>query len=91
MRPNGIEGVAFIASQFAKQLMEREPMPVSSCDEPSSRNLTSNSPARANSDAVSIGDYPLNVAVTYAPLVVWRDSHWVCAVKASAPMSDRLE
>jgi hypothetical protein len=67
-------------------------MPVSSCDEPSSRNLPSNSPARATCDAGSIRDYPMvNLAVTYAPLAVWRDSHWVCTVRASAPTLDRLE
>jgi hypothetical protein len=67
-------------------------MPVSSCDEPISRNLASNSPARATSGATPIRDYPpVNVAVTYAPLAVWRDSHWTCTVMPSAPMSDRLE
>jgi len=67
-------------------------MPVSSCDDPISRNLRSNSPARATSDAVSIRDYPMaNIAVTYAPLAIWRDSHWTCTVTGSAPMSDRLE
>ena len=67
-------------------------MPVSSCDEPIAGNLPSNSPARATSDAVPTRDYPMvNVAVTYAPLAVWRDSHWTCAVATSAPMPNRLE
>jgi hypothetical protein len=67
-------------------------MPVSSCDEPISRDLPSNSPTCANSDAAPIRDYLMaNVAVTYVPLAVWRDSHWVCTITASAPMSDRLE
>jgi hypothetical protein len=67
-------------------------MTVSSCNEPISRNLPSSSPARASSNAVPTRDYPLvNVAVTYAPLLVWRDSHWICTVTASAPMQNRLE
>lgn len=67
-------------------------MPVSSCNEPISGNLPSDSPARATSDAVPTRNYPIaNVAVIYAPLAVWRDSHWICTVTASAPMQNRLE
>jgi hypothetical protein len=67
-------------------------MPVSSCDESISRNLPSNSPARSISDAAPAREYPpVNVAVIYAPLAVWRDSHWICTVTTSAPTPDRLE
>jgi hypothetical protein len=67
-------------------------MPVSSCDEPISGNLPSNSPAGATSDAVPTRDYPIgNVAVIYAPLAVWRDSHWICTVTASTAIQNRLE
>ena len=67
-------------------------MPVSSCNEPISGNLPSNSPARATSDAVPTRNYPLvNFAITYAPLAVWRDSYWTCTIATSAPMPDGLE
>jgi hypothetical protein len=67
-------------------------MPVSSCDESISRSLPSNSPARSISDVAPPREYPLvNVAVIYAPLAVWRDSHWICTVTNPAPMPDRLE
>jgi hypothetical protein len=67
-------------------------MPVTSCDKPISKNLASNSPARATSDATPTLDYPLvNVAVTFAPLAVWRDSHWTCTVMPSASTPVRME
>lgn len=61
-------------------------MTASSCDEAISSRLPNNSPPHKLFDAAP-GKYCLMVGarVTYAPLAVWKDSHWVCSVMTLAP------
>jgi hypothetical protein len=61
-------------------------MTVSSCDESISKNVPNNSLVHTSSDAVPMRDYLMaNVAVTYAPPTIWKDSHWICKVTTFAP------
>lgn len=68
-------------------------MTASSCNEAISRSLPNNSSPRAFSDAVPGRDGLIGRAtVTYAPLAVWKDSHWICSVMTLAPlMQERME
>jgi hypothetical protein len=63
-------------------------MPASSCNEAISRSLPNNSSSRAFSDAVPGRDsLMVKATVTYAPLAVWKDSHWTCSVTSLAPLT----
>jgi hypothetical protein len=68
-------------------------MTASSCNEAISRSLPNNSSPRAFSDVVPGRDNLMGTAtVTYAPLAVWKDSHWTCSVTTLAPlMQERME
>jgi hypothetical protein len=57
-----------------------------------SRNSPKSSPARGRSDAGAINDdLIVNARVTYAPLAVWKDSHWTCTVaNFASPVQNRL-
>jgi hypothetical protein len=68
-------------------------MTVSSGNEAISKSLPNNSSPRAVSDAVRSGDsLMVRATVTYAPLAVWKDSHWTCSVTSLAPlMQERTE
>lgn len=68
-------------------------MTASSGDHRISRKLRDGSSERPPSIAVAAkDDLTVNVRVTYAPLAVWKDFHWTCAVTSFAPLvPDRLE
>jgi hypothetical protein len=68
-------------------------MTASSCNEVMSRSLPNDSSPRASSNALASKDsLMVRATVTYAPLAVWKDSHWTCSVTSVAPlMQERLE
>jgi hypothetical protein len=68
-------------------------MTANSCNEAISKSLPNNSSPRAFSDAVPSRDsLMVRATVTYAPLAVWKDSHWACSVTSLAPLTqERME
>lgn len=96
MRLNGIAVTAFLKSRLWAVAVIPDGafvMTVSSCNEAISRNLPNDSSPRAFCDAVPGADsLTVRTTVTYAPLAVWKDSHWTCSVTTPAPlMQERVE
>jgi hypothetical protein len=91
MRLNGIAVTAFIKSEPV--LTEFFVMTASSCDQAiSTRSPNDSSPRRLFDAAPSRDCLMVKACVTYAPLAVWKDSHWVCSVTTLAPsMRQRLK
>jgi hypothetical protein len=68
-------------------------MTASSSSEAVLKSLPNNSSPRTSFNAVAHRDSLIaRATVTYAPLPVWRDSHWICSLTSVAPlMQERLE
>jgi hypothetical protein len=68
-------------------------MTASSGEQFIARTSPHSSPAHVRSDVAAAKDrLLLHTKVTYAPLAIWKDFHWTCAITSFAPSAqDRLE